>query len=50
MIFTRYPDVAEVVPFEQYDKTTAEEKVSVAKKVFHLLKPRYKMLEEKEDG
>ncbi|MFQ6107210.1 MAG: HEPN domain-containing protein [Thermoplasmata archaeon] len=42
---TRYPDVSEKVPCEQYDRETAKEKVESAKKVFDLLRGRYEQLE-----
>lgn len=42
----RSPDVSDEVPYEQYDKEIAEEKVESAKKVFELLKDRYRQLEE----
>ncbi|WXG42309.1 MAG: HEPN domain-containing protein [Candidatus Freyarchaeum deiterrae] len=47
--FARYPDVSDVVPYEQYDKKIAKEKVESAKKIFRLLKNRYTIGEE-DDG
>ncbi|MFQ6129159.1 MAG: HEPN domain-containing protein [Thermoplasmata archaeon] len=45
----RYPDVGEDVPYEQYNKETAKEKVESAKKVFDLLKGRYEQLEGRDE-
>jgi len=42
----RYPDVSDAVPYEQYDKSMALEKVAAAKKVFELLQDRYDDLKE----
>ncbi len=44
--FARYPDISEVVPYEQYDAKIAKEKVESAKRIFRLLKNRYKTGEE----
>lgn len=45
-MFSRYPDVSENVPYEEYDKETAIEKVQIAKKLFELLKKEYKPIME----
>lgn len=45
-MFSRYPDVSNLVPFEEYDREIAAEKVSIAKKIFEQLKDKYKSLEE----
>ena len=45
--FSRYPDVSELVPYEEYDEEIAQEKVDKAKRIFERLKRRYKKLEEK---
>lgn len=42
--FSRYPDVAERVPYEEYTKEIAKEKVKTAKKIFESLKESYKGL------
>lgn len=47
--FSRYPDVADVVPFRAYSKIIAEGKVSAAKRVFEILKPLVTVLEENND-
>jgi len=38
---TRYPDVSDEVPYEQYDETISREKVAAARKVFQSLKDSY---------
>lgn len=43
---SRYPDVADLVPYEAYDKEIATEKVEKAKQIFELLKEKYKNLKE----
>jgi len=48
--FSRYPDVAERVPYEEYNEEIAKEKVSVAKAIFESLKKVYEAMLEKEDG
>lgn len=46
--FSRYPDVAEHVPYEEYTKEIAEEKVKIAKEVFRSMEQLYQgLLEEK---
>lgn len=40
--FSRYPDVAERVPYEEYDEETAQDKVKNAKEIFESLKEFYK--------
>ncbi len=45
--FARYPDVSERIPYEEYTKETAQEKVAIAKRTFNSLKDRYSLLEEK---
>lgn len=47
--FSRYPDVAEGVPYEEYDEETAKEKVKIAKRVFEYLKDKYERLLESEN-
>lgn len=47
--FSRYPDVAEGVPYEEYDEKTAKEKVKIAKRVFEYLKNKYERLLESEN-
>lgn len=42
--FSRYPDVAEHVPYEEYNEGIAEQKVGVARKIFASLKGEYKSL------
>ncbi len=41
---SRYPDVTESVPYEQYDQKIASQKVESARKVFELLGDSYKEL------
>jgi HEPN domain-containing protein len=43
---SRYPDVSDDVPYEQYNLQIAEEKIQIAKRIFESLKERYKQLEE----
>lgn len=45
--FSRYPDVSELVPYEEYDEEIAQEKVDKAKRIFERLKRRYKKLAKK---
>jgi len=40
-MLSRYPDVSDSVPYEQYDEALATEKVRAATSVFALLKERY---------
>ena len=40
-MLSRYPDVSDQVPYEQYDEALANEKVRAARSVFALLKERY---------
>ena len=40
-MLSRYPDVSDLVPYEQYDLALANEKVRAARSVFALLKERY---------
>jgi len=47
--FSRYPDVAKGVPYEEYDEETAKEKVKTAKRVFEYLKNKYERLLESEN-
>jgi len=42
--FSRYPDVSERVPYEEYDEEIAKEKVKIAKEVFESLKRDYDAL------
>ena len=44
--FARYPDVAERVPYEEYDVNIAQSKVENAKRVFEVLRAIYIKLEE----
>lgn len=44
--FSRYPDVSEKVPYEEYDIETAKEKVGIAKEIFKALKKDYEKLVE----
>lgn len=39
--FSRYPDISDSIPFEQYDETLALERVNSAKKIFAHLSTRY---------
>jgi len=39
--FSRYPDVAERVPYEEYTEEIAQEKVAIARKIFSELKSIY---------
>lgn len=43
-MLSRYPDVSDLVPYEQYDEALANEKVRAARSVFALLKERYAAL------
>ncbi|MFH0947652.1 MAG: HEPN domain-containing protein [Elusimicrobiota bacterium] len=49
--FSRYPDVSENVPYEEYTKEISKEKVGIAKEIFEALKKYYESLlkEEKND-
>lgn len=42
--FSRYPDVSENVPYEEYDEKIAKEKVMIAKELFEALKKDYEKL------
>lgn len=44
--FARYPDVAEHIPYEEYDEDVARVKVGKARRIFEVLKERYKALED----
>jgi HEPN domain-containing protein len=44
--FARYPDVAEHLPYEEYDEDIARSKVEKAKRIFEVLKKRYEKIEE----
>lgn len=48
--FSRYPDVAERVPYEEYDQQIAQEKVRIAGEIFEALKEFYEVALEKENG
>ncbi|RCV65794.1 hypothetical protein C5S53_01940 [Methanophagales archaeon] len=39
------PDVAEHIPYEEYDEDVARDKVEKARRVFEALKGRYKAVE-----
>ncbi len=43
--FSRYPDVADHVPYEAYDEDIAREKVSRARNIFEQLNTRVQGLE-----
>jgi len=43
-MLSRYPDVSDLVPYEQYDEALANEKVRAARSVFEPLKERYRDL------
>jgi len=45
-MFARYPDVAEHIPYEEYDEDVARSKVEKARRIFEVLKDRYKALED----
>jgi HEPN domain-containing protein len=40
-ILSRYPDVSETVPYEQYSEEIAKEKLGIAKKVLNYFKKRW---------
>ncbi len=44
-MFSRYPDVAELVPFEEYNENIAKEKVDKAKRIFKSLRKKYKEID-----
>ncbi|MCI0471846.1 MAG: HEPN domain-containing protein, partial [Candidatus Aminicenantes bacterium] len=44
--FSRYPDVSEHTPYEEYNEVIAREKVERAKKVFYEVMTKYKELAE----
>jgi HEPN domain-containing protein len=46
--FARYPDISDSIPYEQYDKTLATERVNSAQKIFEHLRNHYSILLEKE--
>jgi len=50
--FSRYPDVSEHIPYEEYNEEISREKVKIAKDVFESLKEFYSALleEKKEEG
>jgi HEPN domain-containing protein len=48
--FSRYPDVAERVPYEEYTEKIAKEKVKIAKEIFESLKESYEDVLEGENG
>ena len=39
--FSRYPDVSDLVPYEQYTESVASAKVAAAKRVFDLVQKEY---------
>jgi HEPN domain-containing protein len=43
-MLSRYPDITDQVPYEQYDRALAAEKVRAAQNVFRMLKERYEDL------
>ena len=48
--FSRYPDVAEHVPYEEYNEEIAREKLGTAKNIFESLRELYNFLLERENG
>lgn len=48
-MFARYPDVADHVPYEEYDEDIAREKVNRAQNIFERLKERLQGLEDYEE-
>lgn len=48
--FSRYPDVVDKVPYEEYSEEIAIEKVKIAKSIFESLKSYYMSILEEEDG
>ena len=44
--FARYPDVAEHIPHEEYDADVTRVKVEKARRIFEVIKERYKALED----
>jgi HEPN domain-containing protein len=48
--FSRYPDVADHVPYEEYNEKIAKEKVKIAREIFKSLKKFYKPLLEEGNG
>lgn len=48
-MISRYPDVSNNVPFEEYDKDIAVEKVTIAKRIFEKLHNKYTYLEEPDE-
>ena len=44
--FARHLDVAEHIPYEEYDEDIARSKVEKARRIFEVLKDRYKALED----
>ncbi|MFQ6105220.1 MAG: HEPN domain-containing protein [Candidatus Glassbacteria bacterium] len=43
---SRYPDVSEKVPYEEYDSEIAEEKLNATKRIYANLSERYRVLED----
>jgi len=43
--FSRYPDISNSVPFEEYNEKIADEKVKNAERIFKKLKKEYEVLE-----
>lgn len=48
-MISRYPDVSGMVPYEEYDKEIAGEKINVAMSIFEKLKDRYGRMETKHE-
>jgi len=47
--FSRYPDISDCIPFEQYDATLAQQRIANAKKIFDHVSDRIrKIMEEAE--
>lgn len=44
-MISRYPDVSSSVPYEEYDKDIATEKIIIARTIFDKLKDRYNGIE-----
>jgi len=48
--FSRYPDVSNSVPYEEYSEKIADEKVKKAEMIFQKLKGEYTILEDLSEG
>jgi len=47
-LVSRYPDMSEEIPFEQYDRELSTQKFNAAKQIFSLLKSAYSQLLEQQ--